>query len=583
MVDDEKDSNFVTEKWGLPYIESKTDVKTRAEDYTIYQYMDLNCYHSKLKENVESFLFQKGCASDGNNIRLLVGDKGTGKTFTILKVIYEAIGRLKLDIKPLVYNFYSNNKIKRLIGNDLSNDEREAIDEADIIIFDDIHYIAEWIERNECDPEYFIDLLYDIVTTALNNSDKRLIVVSNKYLSGFVDIFQSKKYNSIIRMFGQNAHDEINRDIKYFNLLHFDHNFSYDFYKNMVKEHDMNIPEMLIHLMDMKNVGARSIVRFKNKFGRKITREDLVDVIVDRIDKMNLGNHSKYYKFWVSGMPYVSFNLSNFVDDIWNYDSQMELQKFINFCEEATNHIGEMIKTNDKTIDDKKYQKNIELIKELKNGSVIDKMVYKKYSERYFEERNTEYKLDGFNRYIDNQKDYLRFNKFYKKLIDYTGISSDEILSDYENMVTNVGGTMIPLEIFEITLSKELYGVQIPNDFASQEIKYLRKYYQSESDFVCNYECNYYPSECSWKNTTLVKFFNYCPKINNLDIDRVDFQKIIDEWEDGLEKEIKCPLCGNPMMIECEEVGDKKMISLNCDYCHINNVKKRIDEEIEEW
>jgi len=514
----------VVTEWGLPFPDKKAkkEPKVRAETYRPERYLKMECYNRQLKRKLNDFFFEvnDSPSNETNNIRLLVGDKGTGKTFAILKIIYEAVIRLELDFNPLIYAFHENQKIERVLGQDLPDDDKEAIEKADIVVFDDIHYIAEAAERNEYDPDDFIDLLDDIVTVASSDPEKKMLLVSNRYLNDFAEIFNSTRYNELIGKLGQTVHDDEFRDVNHMNLMYFNQQFSTAFYESLLDDFDMSAEESVIELMAKNNAPARTVARLNHTFGEKIARDDLVEVVTERIKELNLNHLAYYHIYWVKDMPYVSFNLASLSDEIWKYSNEPE--KFIRrkeLLDEMIRQISHMIRVKDASInedDPENIKEDVKFLQDLRKGSALDRRVFNEKYEDYVSKRGLSIDKEEFEKYMDNREDFHKFYKFVYELNEDHRFSTEEItemLDDYEKMVTNIGRAMIPREIFEVCLSKELYGVLIPRVYALEKIKHLNNRYRRRPPEICE-DCSYVedPYHCTWVTTILPQYFNTCAK-----------------------------------------------------------------------
>lgn len=183
--------------------------KERAEDYT---FEELN-HMSTLTSDVEKIGDYLRSPMYIGRPLMVVGDKGSGKTFAVIKALMEHIHRSK-EFVPLMLMFKQKNEIKPLDplvlgpqevwGERLKKMNMENIVEflqlADAIVLDDIHYICEAITAGEYPPRRFVDFLESVLKQV--KKKKKVVLLAADQLSYYSPVIGIKRFDKLLPRFG---------------------------------------------------------------------------------------------------------------------------------------------------------------------------------------------------------------------------------------------------------------------------------------------------------------------------------------------------------------------------------------------
>ncbi|KXA94697.1 hypothetical protein AKJ36_02380 [candidate division MSBL1 archaeon SCGC-AAA259I07] len=136
-------------------------LKERAENYTAAELDRIHSMDAHLIRSLEGHLFS---SSGKGSPCTIIGGKGTGKTFNLIKTLRRGVRELE-DFFPVMFVFERSGEIEALDTSLLmpsSGDSSPKLEEltdqevtmmADAIVFDDFHYVCEAIERGEYLPQ----------------------------------------------------------------------------------------------------------------------------------------------------------------------------------------------------------------------------------------------------------------------------------------------------------------------------------------------------------------------------------------------------------------------------------------------
>jgi len=148
----------------------------------------------KLLENLNGWL-----RGPGVNRLLILGPKGSGKTFLILKVLIDAV-EADDKLKPgfITYKYAGAPmavKVRR--GCFLPEEDFwRLIESEELVVLDDIHYVCEDVARRKRSLRWLCTLLEQLESEA--DMGKRVVLVSEEPLSSYAELFDSEELRWIV-------------------------------------------------------------------------------------------------------------------------------------------------------------------------------------------------------------------------------------------------------------------------------------------------------------------------------------------------------------------------------------------------
>ena len=204
---DKRVLNFYVDKFLENFNPMKAEIVLRAENYTYEEFEN--------KANLTNAFYRKSLEYLVNEWKkkpvLIAGNRGMGKTYSLLMAFNNLV---KDDVYalPIMIVFKKNNKIELLnpysyaSGKSWGEREKylslsmnELIKKATHIAFDDVHYIAEAIEKNPKIKDQILPIMKTIVGIA---DDKPVLLLSETQLSSYEDGIDSIIYSDIVKKVG---------------------------------------------------------------------------------------------------------------------------------------------------------------------------------------------------------------------------------------------------------------------------------------------------------------------------------------------------------------------------------------------
>jgi len=273
---------------------NKIKVKYRAEEYTLDEIKYQKSLNTKFKCQIDNHL------TETKNYPLYVlGEKGFGKTFNVLK---SAIEHSNADKHPSMFMFKQNEKVELYspFENKITSDYKieQVIKNSDTIIFDDIHYLCEYV----IDGKLEVDVLLNVLKNALKVSKEKrnnIILISEDQLGGYAEIINNKNLYELLPFFGEfRQHENIKT---YKDYLTEKNKINYlaqlvvpkpeiDEYRQMLIEFGLTTDEYTSRFLYRNASGNfRGILKFMKHFKSKnIEMPDLINVAVTKLKNPNL-------------------------------------------------------------------------------------------------------------------------------------------------------------------------------------------------------------------------------------------------------------------------------------------------------
>lgn len=313
-------------------------LKSRAENYSMDELISMKTINSKLY-----FQIQDHVTNNRDHPLFLIGSRGFGKTFNVMKVIanqsylaeesckiyyemncQESVPaqerekvrlsenrrrekRLKQSLKsPTVFIFKKNERQeiwKPIEGEYIeSADLNEVFNASSIIVFDDIHYICEDVINKKLSVDILITLFKNILKTSKLKIP--IIMISDEMISRYAGQMDNDEIDDLVLMFGEvsfrkmqelpkiELRDYLNKR-NYLAKLELP-SITYKEFDSLFKISNVDADDFVKNfLYNNSNGNPRGFARFVSVFhSQEITIDDLI-----RIAKKRLSNHKKYNQY----------------------------------------------------------------------------------------------------------------------------------------------------------------------------------------------------------------------------------------------------------------------------------------------
>ena len=317
----------------------KVVLKPRAENYSMDELKSMESINNRLYFQIQDYVI-----NNRERPLFLIGGRGFGKTFNVLKVVtnqeninkggsktYHKIyherlasmqekektrflmekgrreNQLKQSLKsPTLFIFKKNEKQeiwKPIEGKYIkSADLNEVFNTSSIIVFDDIHYICE----NVINKKLSVDVLITLFKNILKTSKLRIptIMISDEMMARYAGLINNDELDELVLMFGEVSCRKMQElpksDLReYLNkrdvLAKLElPSISYEEFDCLFEFSNIDADDFVKKfLYKYSNGNPRGFARFVSIFhSKEITIDDLI-----RIAKKRLLNHKKYNEF----------------------------------------------------------------------------------------------------------------------------------------------------------------------------------------------------------------------------------------------------------------------------------------------
>jgi len=288
------------------------DFKERAEMYSAEEIRKHAFLDFKLIYNLVDYIL-----GDYEHVLLLLGGKGYGKTFNVLKALditlsqktftplFYILNKETKQIEILPYEHYIvDEKARRII------EQQAKKKDIDLYVFDDIHYIFDGVIERKFDLEFLLNYLNMIINVA--HEGKKVILISENTFNYYNYIINDKRLEDTLYEMGVLRWKTVTHFLKmYMNVLNpivtltLFRNYGYDI------SHDVAV--MLSRYSDGK---IRTFVKFFKLFDtQKITSKDVLQMIEQRMENIKFYNKKieRWYRIWMNIAKF--YNKIIFIDE----------------------------------------------------------------------------------------------------------------------------------------------------------------------------------------------------------------------------------------------------------------------------
>lgn len=188
-------------------------IEERAENYTYSQLEEFNLrtsYHSPMTDTIYDALLPY----KDPRVRIYLGGKGTGKTYTAMQAVRNLVRRTRH--LPVLCGFKKNEEFEILGPEHFTSDkdwgqerleayelpDERLIDEADMVVFDDFHYMCEYVIDGTIPIEYLIDALETVIEALKRHRRKKCLLVSEYQIRYYANIFMDDRFDKLTMELG---------------------------------------------------------------------------------------------------------------------------------------------------------------------------------------------------------------------------------------------------------------------------------------------------------------------------------------------------------------------------------------------
>jgi|GEM_PF-2035370 len=348
-------------------------IETRAENYTLEEISQMKALNSKLTFQLEDFMYSK----KGHPL-LLIGDRGSGKTFNVRKVLSNLLDpnyrglevllnykttfvKKNKDFKPEEFTpgmfvfkraeeleFLEPTKLAspEVWGNRLekyrAKSHNELLKNSNPIIFDDLHYMCENIIEDKLDPKTLTNFLSDVLKEV--DVGKNVLIISDDQLSAYAEKIRDEKLDEFLPRFGEirpsrlhqgksKSYEELKKYRKEINsvdrmarlivpLL------SYDDFKKLFEASSIKADNSIKYFFyeNSSNKSPRTFARFIAEFPdpENVDKESFIEAGKRRIKELNLDEEKKelYLSMTDISFIYSDIDIETFKKIIkdWSYN-----------------------------------------------------------------------------------------------------------------------------------------------------------------------------------------------------------------------------------------------------------------------
>lgn len=332
------------------------NLEARAENYTFervneillqpthaYNVMREYCIGRK-EEDTDSYQTDIPCFSTTKRPLMLIGQRGIGKTFSVIKLIIYLLKNT--NYTPKMFIFKKNNMIEEIDvkGTTIYRETRYQMDTehvnflpSDIFIYDDIHYLCDSVIDNETDKTVLINLFKEMLDRV--HSGKKVILISDATLSYYAEKINDEKFNRLIWKFG----DHINKKVGYESYLKMKKEYDYlaklmfdgpsdTALQNMIEDAGKRTDPLVWYFLSEMERTSRGIVNFLNEFScKEITYKELFIKAYAIVKNSDLADKDKqiFFRLLAKGKVEVSDSFTKFFKAVKIFGTIDNLKRYI--------------------------------------------------------------------------------------------------------------------------------------------------------------------------------------------------------------------------------------------------------------
>jgi len=275
-------------------------IKTRAEEYT---YEELE----KIPETKMARALYN--AINKRKILTYLEEKGAGKTLSIMQLVRKIV--TSTNELPVVCIFRKNEKFEILDPHHFANEcawgeERlklfklrpeKLLDKANLVIFDDFHYMCEYVIDGKIPIEYLLDAMNAVIHAVEGELKPKCILISENQLAYYAEIFEDYRFDELLPAFGEIRYSQYSqkmtwgkwleiRQIKYEREPLY-HVKDRDIVDTISKLAECYIEPLAKEWLEKTvNYNPRCVINFFNYFNEKKITNITVDVIKEEAIKL---------------------------------------------------------------------------------------------------------------------------------------------------------------------------------------------------------------------------------------------------------------------------------------------------------
>jgi len=253
--------------------------------------------------------------SDEKRPIFVLGPKGSGKTFQVMKALSETVYRNK-EFVPAMFIFERSKKVELLDplkiaspeiwGERLelySQDRKELLRSSNAIVVDDIHYICEAIVKKEFDPNKLIKFLKGVLDYV--DAGKKAVLVSEDLVNFYTKDLGIKEFDELWPKFGLHPQpfcDDVKEWEKFSDKIDYlafreVSPYSYKDWCSLVVNYDVDIQAPFDFVLYNLNPKPRAFVRFA-KFFQPNNQITIEDTKMKTLELLKGSVNKKEYEFY---------------------------------------------------------------------------------------------------------------------------------------------------------------------------------------------------------------------------------------------------------------------------------------------
>jgi hypothetical protein len=339
-------------------------LKERAEDYNFSELEKLRV-NSSLTLSLEEYLF-----SSEKRPLFLLGPKGTGKTFNVMKTLRKVIQK-KEDFLPAMFIYKRRNVLeplnpirlapadvwgKRYLTLQSCLSKRELMRVADAIVYDDLHYRCEAIVQGKEDPNTFVNDLELILDEV--ERGKKVILISEDPLFYYAEKLNLRKLDEILPKFGQVPKSFDSSSLEEWEKFHEEMDYlafrevpplTFEDWYLLVEDYRIQLDDPTMNFLYYSSSKPRAFVRFAKLFEPKkeISIQDVQEkareMIVGKINRKNVN----FYDFLLQ-IPIIETEIeikrfARVMERVGSFDNLMKLYKLKSTFEKVGEEVSKLL------------------------------------------------------------------------------------------------------------------------------------------------------------------------------------------------------------------------------------------------
>jgi len=306
-------------------------LKERAEEYSLEEFRKIRLVNPAALRFPFEYLLSE---DDWTRIPLYyMGPKGSGKTTIWRKALTEALYWNK-DFLPVMFTFRHAKKLELLDPLKLappevwkermevyrSNELDELLNLADVVVYDDIHYICEAVKDGGLDENEFVQFFKNSVE--LVEKGKKVVLISDDMLSYYAAYLDMEEFDEILPKFGM-CNPKRLTDYEFIKRMNINYmsfrevpDLDYDTWEMLFPCYGIEVEYPVKYFLFNANRRPRAFVNFVKLFHPKseITVDDMVRKAIRLLDENGRKlkrDKLEFYKFMLN-FPILESGISRY-------------------------------------------------------------------------------------------------------------------------------------------------------------------------------------------------------------------------------------------------------------------------------